>query len=378
MNKPLLFSFFAGIGVLDLGFEKTGFQPVFVNEYEKVFIEAYKYARKTIGIQEPKYGYMCGSIEKVLDKPYSQEFSGYLKHAKTFNAPVGFIGGPPCPDFSVGGKNKGSKGDNGRLTQVYANVISKYLPDFFVFENVKGLWKTKEHRTFYEKIKKQFKKSGYVLFERLINTLEYGVPQDRERIILIGFNKKSKYFKNMDNVNFPWNDYILYPKDTIEKIIWPAEDPLSIKRTSPKNIIKELTVEYAFLSNNVKKHPNQKCCFIPRSALPKFKTISEGDVKKKSFKRLHRWRYSPTAAYGNNEVHIHPYKPRRISVAEALAIQSLPKEFVLPANMSLTAMFKSVGNAVPFKASEAIAKTILKFVYSLNESNSAKSCKSRK
>ncbi len=43
------------------------------------------------------------------------------------------------------------------------------------------------------------------------------------------------------------------------------------------------------------------------------------------YKRLHRWRYSPTACYGNNEVHLHPYKPRRISVAEALAIQSLPQ-----------------------------------------------------
>jgi len=70
-------------------------------------------------------------------------------------------------------------------------------------------------------------------------------------------------------------------------------------------------------------------------------TVAEGDDSKKSYKRLHRWRYSPTAAYGNNEVHIHPYLPRRISVAEALAIQSLPKEFELPTNMTLSNMFKN-------------------------------------
>ena len=76
-------------------------------------------------------------------------------------------------------------------------------------------------------------------------------------------------------------------------------------------------------------------------------TIEEGDVSRKSFKRLHRWRYSPTAAYGNNEVHLHPYKVRRLSIAEVLAIQSVPPEFELPSNMSLTDMFKTVGNGVP-------------------------------
>jgi len=90
--------------------------------------------------------------------------------------------------------------------------------------------------------------------------------------------------------------------------------------------------------------------------------LDEGDDSKKSYKRLHRWRYSPTAAYGNNEVHIHPYLPRRISVAEALAIQSLPKEFELPATMTLTNMFKTVGNGVPFLASRGIALTILDFL----------------
>ena len=88
------------------------------------------------------------------------------------------------------------------------------------------------------------------------------------------------------------------------------------------------------------------------------KSIDEGDVSKKSYKRLHRWRYSPTAAYGNNEVHLHPYKVRRISASEALAIQSLPKEFDLPPEMSLSDMFKTIGNGVPYLLSKALADTI--------------------
>jgi len=96
----------------------------------------------------------------------------------------------------------------------------------------------------------------------------------------------------------------------------------------------------------------------------RFLSIEEGDTKRKSFKRLHRWRYSPTAAYGHNEVHLHPYKPRRLSVAEALAIQSLPRQFELPPDMTLTNMFQSVGNGVPFLASKMAARSIKEFLLS--------------
>ena len=123
-----------------------------------------------------------------------------------------------------------------------------------------------------------------------------------------------------------------------------------------------LTVEYWFSKNDVLNHPNTYHYFKPKAGLKRFISVDEGDDSKKSYKRLHRWRYSPTACYGNNEVHLHPYKVRRISVAEALAIQSLPRNFVLPSNMTLTDMFKTVGNGVPYLASKAIAQTILDFL----------------
>ena len=86
--------------------------------------------------------------------------------------------------------------------------------------------------------------------------------------------------------------------------------------------------------------------------------IDEGDDSKKSYKRLHRWRYSPTVAYGNNEVHLHPYSTRRLSVAEAMAIQSLPAWFELPNDVSLSAKFKMVGNGVPYLMALEIATKI--------------------
>ena len=96
-------------------------------------------------------------------------------------------------------------------------------------------------------------------------------------------------------------------------------------------------------------------------------SVAEGDDSKKSYKRLHRWRYSPTVAYGNNEVHLHPYKARRLTVAEALALQSLPKNFSLPPKMSLTDKFKTIGNGVPFMLSSGIAKTIYDFMIGVLE-----------
>jgi len=105
---------------------------------------------------------------------------------------------------------------------------------------------------------------------------------------------------------------------------------------------------------------------VPRGGLAKMQLYQEGDVSRKCYKRLHRWRYSPTAAYGNNEVHLHPYHARRLSAAEALAIQSLPENFVLPPDMTLTAMFKTIGNGVPYMLSSGIARTIHDYLTEMN------------
>ena len=80
-------------------------------------------------------------------------------------------------------------------------------------------------------------------------------------------------------------------------------------------------------------HPNVSDCFVPRAGLARMQSVEEGDVSKKSYKRLHRWRYSPTVAYGNNEVYLHPYHARRLYVADALAIQTLPASFSLPSDI---------------------------------------------
>ena len=309
-----------------------------------------------MNVPSPTYGYFEGDIEQCLSGEEEKNLTRLVESTKKQNRLVGFIGGPPCPDFSVGGKNRGQHGENGKLSKIYVDLICKQKPDFFVFENVKGLYRTAKHREFFDGLKKQLYQAGYICTENLINSIEYGAPQDRERIILFGVRGS----KTAQINDFNWQAHITHPQALSNK--WPATQSIAKTRVKPKDIIESLTVQYWFDKNQVNNHPNANHQFKPKAGLAKFEIIDEGDDSKKSYKRLHRWRYSPTAAYGNNEVHIHPYLPRRISVAEALAIQSLPREFELPPTMTLTNMFKTVGNGVPFLASQGIALTILDFL----------------
>lgn len=361
MKKPIIFSFFSGSGFLDLGFEHSGFDVQFVNEYYEPFLNAYKFSRKKMGINEPKHGYFLGDIRNISSHE-KLSFSDKVEDAKNSGL-LGFIGGPPCPDFSVGGKNKGEHGDNGVLTRAYVETIMEFLPHFFVFENVKGLWRTKKHREFYERMKETLS-TEYNLTDRLTNSIEYGAPQDRDRIFLFGIRKDV----DSKNIEFPWDSHIKYDREKVlTKSIWPSTDGTENESLTYENWQKDITVSHWFSKNNVETHPNSKHHFIPRSGLAKFMTIKEGDVSKKSYKRLHRDRYSPTAAYGNNEVHVHPYLARRISASEAMAIQSLPQEFELPENMSLTDMFKTIGNGVPYLAARGLANTVFDYLEQLDK-----------
>ncbi len=365
-RKYKIFSFFSGSGFLDLGFEKAGYNIELVNEYSPSFLNAYKYSRCEMKLKRPLYGYCNTDINEYLDIR-KKELKKYISDARRDGSIIGFIGGPPCPDFSIAGKNKGKNGDNGKLSLSYINLIIEMNPDFFLFENVKGLWKTARHREFYEELKEKVHNAGYCTTDRLTNALEFGVPQDRDRILMVGIRSSILHNKRTQNnciLDFPWTSHAKYELHHIKEINWPTcnvfEEDGDLE--CPCEIINELTVGYWFTKNDVASHPNSLNHFIPRKGLSKMQTIAEGDVSKKCYKRLHRWRYSPTAAYGNNEVHLHPYKCRRLTVSEALAIQSMPKEFVLPNYMSLSDMFKTIGNGVPYLLSRSIAESLREYI----------------
>ena len=364
-SRLKIFSFFSGAGFLDLGFEMNGFDIEFVNELHPAFMNAYKYSREQMNLRKPKYGYFNDDINIFLSER-KDELDKWMTDARDDGSLVGFIGGPPCPDFSIAGKQRGKDGENGKLSLSYINLILSMKPDFFLFENVKGLWRTKRHREFFDELKEKLNDARYITTERLTNALEYGAPQDRDRILMFGVHEEvlaNKYHgKSIDD--FSWGKYQTHKLADIKEIPWPKTTSYKegSKTECPDGVPEELTVEYWFRKNDVEHHSNADDYFTPKAGKTKMEVIDEGDDSKKSYKRLHRWRYSPTAAYGNNEVHLHPYKTRRLSAAEALSLQTLPKEFVLPPEMTLTDKFKTIGNGVPFILSSGIAKTIYDFL----------------
>ncbi len=365
-NGLKIFSFFSGSGFLDLGFEKAGYEIELVNEFQPDFMRAYQYSRETMGLSEPTYGYFNIDVKEFLTSR-KEELRKYVDLSKADGSLVGFIGGPPCPDFSIAGKQKGRDGENGKLSLSFIDLIIEMKPDFFLFENVKGLWRTKRHREFFEELKSMLHHAGYITTERLTNALEYGAPQDRDRILMFGLLEsvvQERFFGMLNIEQFPWDRYQTYKLEDVKNYPWPNQDPYVENSVTecPENIPIELTVQYWFEKNEVANHPNANDFFKPRAGIAKMEVIAEGDDSKKSYKRLHRWRYSPTVAYGNNEVHLHPYKTRRLSAAEAMSLQTLPKEFCLPPEMSLTDKFKTIGNGVPFILANGIAKTIRDFL----------------
>jgi DNA (cytosine-5)-methyltransferase 1 len=161
-------------------------------------------------------------------------------------------------------------------------------------------------------------------------------------------------------VSFPVNEK--YHNATI-KYNWSKKAPFGNKPKKPVDIPYELCVESCLVPNNkIDVIPNANEIFTLYKPMTELNKIAEGETNRPSFKRLHRYKYSPTACYGNNEVHLHPYLNRRLSAREALRIQGVPDEYVLPAKISLSKKFKMIGNGVPVPLAKAVAESLREFL----------------
>lgn len=366
MERIPLLSFFSGGGFLDLGFEQAGFDIVWSNEVHEPFADMY---RTGISSWRQAVGQVNGKTCPLVNPSSIDELTKQAILAEAFGSVLpeffGIIGGPPCQDFSQSGKDLGFEGNRGKLTQIFANLVCDLRPNFFFMENVPGLVR-KKHRKFYQQIVKQLEggRLGYLTSMRVLNALEYGVPQHRERLFLIGFRKDILPEEYSPPILLEQNqDWFTWPHPQFKgakDLVWPTTSRFGCEALPvPPNIPLELTVG-RLVGDDVGQLPNGQEAFTPYSK--KFTEIKEGDVSGKSFKRLHRYRYSPTVWYGNNEVHLHPWKPRRLTVREALRLQSVPDEYVLPAEGFLSHKFKVISNGVPTLLARQIANALLQYI----------------
>lgn len=367
MVFPVL-SFFTGGGFFDLGFKQAGFAICWTNENCLAFAEGYEhgmsawlssqYKKQTAKAAISNTSSICDlTARKVLkeafDSPRPEVF--------------GIIGGPPCPDFSNGGTHAGGNGINGKLTTNFVDMICGINPQFCVIENVPGLHRFHKHREFLQQKILQLQEKGYAVDYNILNALEFGVPQDRERLFVVGFKRHVAQIALGRELAVDERDWFPWPENEAFKgaksLPWPKTSKFGKEPIKPDEIPIELTVYPALFGNSDPEKVANGCEFFNPYSI-KFKQVKEGDVFRKSFKRLHRYRFSPTAWYGNQEVHLHPWKPRRLSVREALRIQSVPDEYVLPEAMSLSAKFKMVCNGVPCAMAFQLACAVQRFLKS--------------
>lgn len=298
-----LLSLFCGPGGLDEGFREAGFKTDIAFDVDQDCVNTFaanhpdsKVFRRDISNLSP------ATIDELNESPLRVS---------------GVVGGPPCQSFSVSNVHQTDDDPRHSLPAAYANLLkrlNKQRPlSFFVFENVPGLLGVK-HRHRYDHFKSLFSDAGFEIFENTLDARNFGVPQVRPRVFIVGLNRTL----HPEAVwNWPQPEVrIRTVRETIERLPAPVFNRRGLDPSS------------------FDVHPNH-WCMVPRSK--KFQTkgaLIEGQSWGRSFRTLAWDQPSWTVAYGNREVHVHPSGRRRLSIYEAMLLQSFPKSYVLKGHIS--------------------------------------------
>lgn len=170
-------SLFAGIGGFDLAFSNAGFDIIWANDFDKYCAQTYK--------------------ANIGDKMILGDINDHLNEIPKHDI---LVAGFPCQPFSTLGKLKGFEDERGTLFFTIKNILEKYHTKVVVLENVKNLLNHDNGKTF-TKIKTELEKLEYTVYYNVLNSADYGIPQRRNRAIIIAFN--NKYFKKTSDFKYP-------------------------------------------------------------------------------------------------------------------------------------------------------------------------------
>lgn len=293
-------SLFAGAGGLDMGFERAGFKTIWANDFDA---DACKTHEKWSDAKV-----VCGDIAKVdaVDIPEADIM----------------LGGFPCQGFSLSGPRKIDDSRNA-LYKHYVRIVKAKKPMMFVGENVKGLL-TMGNGSIIEAIIEDFSQCGYNVFYQLLNAKDYEVPEDRERVIIVGFRKDL----NIKKFEYP------VPRENHVTM----RDALAGMEEAMEEDVCNAPYSSRYMSRNRKRGWDDVSYTIP--AMAKQVTLWPGSPDMvKVDKDL--WQFGQNGC------------TRRFSWKEAAAIQTFPKGLEFCGN--LTSKYKQIGNAVPVKLAEIVA-----------------------
>lgn len=395
MNNKII-DLFAGAGGLSEGFRRNNFDIVAHVEMDQNAAltlktrEAYyycqnnnldyyiKYLKKEISREEFYRKIPTDILDKVINKEISKEtlkdiFNQIDSKLNGENV-LGIIGGPPCQAYSIAGRSrKKDMGDDPRnfLYKYYLKFIEKYKPSFYVFENVQGIFSAKDGKVFKD-IEKGMKKLKYTFEYKLLNSKDFGVVQERKRVIIIGFKKeldihypifeKSQLNYNIRNLfeDLPpimaGDTNNTYKKNTNDCLVnlkirnrnWNVltyHETRSLNNNDAeiyKLCIKNKKLKYTDLPDKLIKHNNKN------SFLDRFKVVE--------YDKACHTMVAHISKDGHHYIHPDLKQCRSLSVREAARIQSFPDDYYFES--SKTSAYKQIGNAVPVLMAEAIAKKI--------------------
>jgi DNA (cytosine-5)-methyltransferase 1 len=321
-NKYTFLEVCSGSGGLSLGFIDTGFEALLLNDNDKYCIE-------TLKVNHPNIPLFKGNMLDInLDK--------YINNVDVL------MGGVPCQSFSQSGKRKGILDERGQLILHFIKIVDIVNPNIFLIENVKGLATHNKGKTLQYIIEEFNKLNKYNITYKVLNANNYSVPQNRERLIIIGVNKK---------INKTFN----FPKEHKYKPI--LKDVLI-------NCPKSLGVEYSKEKYELMNMIPQGGCWInlPDELQKKYlgNSYYSGGGKRGILKRLDMNKPCLTLLTTPSQKQTercHPLETRPLQILEYARIQTFPDNYKFYG--SVNQIYKQIGNAVPVNLSKAIAEEIL-------------------
>lgn len=388
-KKPSFVDFFAGAGGLSCGFVQAGYKVIFANDFENVCVRTYRYNHPEL----PSEKVLEGDIRQIVDN-----INQYVKE------PVDLVvGGPPCQGFSSANQQRIIDDPRNELYKYYIKAVKTILPKFVVMENVKGMLTVADQVVEdYNSIQEERggKVYSYKVAYKLLNSVDFGVAQSRERLIYIGVRTdivKEKcvnpeiIFKEIEKNNEGRRVHTL--REALE-YIKPLDAPRikNLNEVDDEKTGKKIDVnaylgtenEYLRLINGGRQIPflyNHKARFVNDINYDIYRLLNQGDdasdpkiadimpyknrlhcFKDKYYKLIADRPSRTITAHLRMDCHshIHPFQIRALTPREAARCQSFPDDYLFLGAYLKTYM--QIGNAVPCLMARGIATVIKKYL----------------
>lgn len=373
-NDHKMIDLFCGSGGLSLGFTQEGFVTALANDIQDCCVDTYAHNHP----ETPRKRIILGDVADVVDR---------VKELLEGDEISIVVGGPPCQGFSNANRQRIIDDPRNVLYKKFVEIVDKVNPPFFVMENVKGMLSVAPQ------VKEDFKKIGYEVECHILNARDYGVPQNRERLIYIGNNigiDNDDVFKAIFDYGKTIPQYVLADAlyglrpleasriknstgyESEESGYWIEHDRIGKTNDYINYINQDRIID--IISNHKARYNNDRDIEIFRRLTPGDKSDDpkiadimpyksrEGIFKDKYFK-LEPDKVSKTITAHMKfdcNMYIHPTQARGLTPREAARIQSYPDDYFFRG--AFTKTYMQIGNSVPPLLGRAIAQAILQFL----------------